>query len=66
METLGCCPDLPEGFHPSDSLLRFAAVLIHLTCLYRLAIKAKGKIKERNAVPLAFPYAVAKRQLMIS
>ena len=25
--TLGCRPDLPEGFHPSDSLLRFALVL---------------------------------------
>ena len=25
MDTPGCRPDLPEGFHPSDSLLRFAA-----------------------------------------
>ena len=26
LRTLGCRPNLPEGFHPSDSLLRFAAV----------------------------------------
>ena len=27
LEILGCRPNPPEGLHPSDSLLRFAAVL---------------------------------------
>ncbi|MBQ7885901.1 MAG: hypothetical protein IJ313_03305 [Clostridia bacterium] len=34
--TLGCRPNPLEGFHPSNSLLRFAPVLSHIISLVRI------------------------------
>ena len=41
-DTLGCRPNLPEGFHPSDSLHRFAADLSRrLVIAFNLAADGK-------------------------